>query len=538
MPDNNKPGQSYDALPASWTIAGIITEIAERAGIPAGKIDVSSLLTTYADGFSMTNAYAAYTGIEALGRIFLFDPSNYDGVLHFVPRGGASAATLTVDGLIDDGKDIHTRIRRDAMSVPRVMHLQYYAYDGGLDPDKQSSERSVDARATSEVTTESTVIMRPLDAARTTAINHKISMEEQRGGMEFSLPDSYLKLVPGDIVLLDGERARIISVEVEEGLQNYKSVFDRASAVTSAVIGIPTGIPTPPPSLIVGTTVLHFIDSHILRDQDDRLGFYVAISGAEDAWTGALVEISYDGGANYVDSVEATTDAEMGALTTALATHPAEYPDDINSCSVQMLRTDMELESTDLAGMQNRVNLAIIDDELINYGTVSETSPGVWLLSYFLRGRKGSAVAAHGAGARFVSLDRTQLWFIDTTPLRIGQPFTFRATSFGSATQTIVTTANYVGRSQLERQPAYLAVTRDGLGNIVITWQGVGRLGGGMFVGMGSYFTGFIVSVNGTDQPITTAETMTVVDPGAGATISVRQINSLTGAGPTLTVTI
>ena len=94
----------------------------------------------------------------------------------------------------------------------------------------------------------------------------------------------------------------------------------------------------------------------------------------------------------------------------------------------------------------------------------------------------------------------------------------------------------FSGESQKENTPAYLQAQRTG-GNIVITWQGVGRLGAGTLVGMGLYFSHYLVSVNGVTQT-TTEETITVTDPSGIVTISVQQVNTITGAGEAASITI
>lgn len=533
--DFGRVGMTYAPENADWQIKDVIMEICERAGFPAERVNTDLLADIWTNGFSLDSSHPAFTGIEQLARIFMFDASSFDGNLNFIPRGGDSVATLTRDDLIDDGREISKRERRDAISVPRVLHLEYYDVDGGLNPDKQTSDRSMDARSKSEVKMSTTVMLRPADAARAAVISHKVSIEEQRGSYEFSLPDQWVWLTTGDVITLDGERLRIDEIEIDDGLQHYVCSFDRASAYTSSVAGVDPAYPGEPPTLVIGDTRFEFIDSHILRDADDRLGYYVAIAGTTGNWSGAQVELSTDGGANYIDSYTGYADSVMGDLITGLPMHARAYPDYTNTVQVELLRTDMELQSTDLGGMMNRVNLAIIGNEIVNFESADEVSPGVWELSGFLRGRKGSPIETHSTGTRFVLLNRQQLFFIDAELFNLGQDLTFRATSVGGTTQ-VVETVTLDGMSQTERQPAYLTASRAG-GDIVIDWQGVGRLGGGVNVGMGAYFEYFLVTVNGT-QYTTPTEGLTVADPGGSVTITVSQYNDLTGTGPAASITI
>lgn len=533
MANHTKPGRGAVNL-SSWAISSVVADICERAGIPFDRINLQGL-EGMVDGISYSPEDGAFTTIEALGQIFLFDASNHDGRINFVPRGQNPVAHLTLDDLVDDDAEIRNLARKDSITVPRVLHLEYYDIEGGLSPDKQTSDRSLDNRSVSETKIPTAVLMHADDAAKSAVINHKIGIEEQRGGYEFSLPEEWVWLATGDVITLNGERLRIDEVEIDDGVQHYKTKFDRASAYQSTVNGVPVDVPIDPPTLIVGNTVLHFVDSHILRDADDRLGFYVAITGDNNNWSGAVVELSTDGGETFIESVDATTDADMGELAEALPAHPAWYPDTKNELSVQMLRRDMLFESTDLRGMMNRQNLAIVGNELVNFGDVDESEPGLWHFSHLLRGRKGSPVSSHPVGTRFVALDRSQLWFIDADLFMLGEPLTFRATSFGSTDPTVVT-AVFTGQSQAERRPAYLQAKRQG-GQLHVSWQGVGRLGGGAKVAMGAHFTGYRVTIGGASVDLQAMEYTTAAPP-AGTLVRVQQLNELTGAGPAIEVTV
>ncbi|MBX9754170.1 MAG: phage tail protein, partial [Pseudomonadaceae bacterium] len=224
----SRPGLSYEPLLSSWNVGSVIADICARAGVPVGSIYIDELEGAV-EGFSVTNANAVSSAIEALSAIYLFDPSNFDGRLHFVPRGGAVVAAITSDDLVE-GSETESSSRRDSLTVPRTLHLQYLDTLGGLTTDKQTSDRSLDNRSNSETKLETTVIMRADDAARAAVISHKVAIEEQRGEVEFSLPDSWCWLTVADIITLDGVRLRITEIQTDEGQQAYKCQHDRASA--------------------------------------------------------------------------------------------------------------------------------------------------------------------------------------------------------------------------------------------------------------------------------------------------------------------
>lgn len=542
----------YDSVDAETIpVTDIIEAICARVGMDPEDFDASQLVDLHCYGLTVTNQYPAYTALQALGQVFMFDGANVGGNLKFVLRGGDTVANVPATDFVDDQEEnFEGSQRQDSIAVPRVMHLNYFDIRGGLATDKQSSERPGDRRAVGEQSLSSAVIMDANQAARVVAIQHKVGIEELRGERKFALPDSYIALTAADPIFAEWEgatyRLRLTSMDVMDGLQQYTAVHDRQSNYTSNVEGIPAVPQTPPPSSVVGPTLLELMDIHILRDADDNVGlmFYGAVSGVEPAWQGALIELSLDGGANYIDSVSTSVGAVIGELVTGLADHPAAIPDETNTVRVQVLTPEAELLESTLEGMLNRENLALIGDEMVNFADVDEVSPGVWDVSFMLRGRKGTDTAAHVAGDRFILLDRPLFRVIPANLSDVGRTFTFRATSFGGtvADATIVSLI-FTGRSQIERAVGYLAAHRDGT-DMVVTWQGVGRLGGGALVAHGARFAGYRVTYDDGVNPAIVVDTddefhtQDVSGLGAPIMISVQQLNDLMGAGPAAEVLI
>lgn len=527
------------------TLQSVVSALAGRAGLPPELIDVSDL-EGFVRGFTVINSYPCSAALQALSQIYLFDEASIDGKVTFFHRGHNSVATIVEEEMLDDENEIEQTKRGDPISVPRVMNLNYHDIAGGISTDKQTSERAGDRRAIGEVQLQTAVILTSDEAAQAVRINHKVMVEDLRGEIKFCLPDKWIGLTPGDITVVQwqgrSERVRLTSVAVQDGFQEYMALRDRQSAYQSNVEGIPAAPILVPPSNVVGPTLIQPLDIHILRDVDDGMGlsFYVAVAGIGDAWTGALIELSYDGGANYVDSETTSISSTMGELLATLPDHPAEFPDEINTLRVRIDTPDAELQSADLEALLNRANLAIVGDEIIQFGNAEEVDPGEWELSYLIRGRKGTDAIEHPVGARFVLLDAFTP--IPASITDIGRTMTFRATSFGTPSDSgTVLSMVYVGRSQTEREVGYLAAHRDG-SNAVVSWQGVGRLGSGASAVHGARFAGYRVTF---DDGIlaavvvdTALETLTqdVSALGAPLTISVVQLNDLTGAGPSTEV--
>lgn len=531
-----------------WTLPMIIEDIAARASLDTERLGLNLLdWQQIVRGFTIGNAYAASGSLQTLSSVFFFDPYSAEGKVNFAPRGRNAQATILEDDMIDNEEPIEegsTR-RGDSISIPRVLHLNYYDVAGGLNTDKQRSERPEGTRAEGEQSLQTPVALTASEAASLVALTHGLMVEQQKGELNFALPDSWLKLTESDPVFVQVEtkmvRAILTRVETDDGEQRYKAIRDRQSLYGVEIEGIPAAPVTRPPSSIAGPTLFEFLDIATLRDFQDVLGFRVAVSGIYPAWPGALVEMSLDGGENYIDSQSTRSASVMGALVTELDDHPHEYPDTVTSCQVAISTPNVVLVNTTLAGMMNRTNRAIIGDEIVNFAEPDEVTPGTWQISHWLRGRKGTESVAHSIGERFVMLDTTL--FVPAELSWLNRQLTFRATTFGRPVdEATITTVTFTGQNQVERQPAYLQARRDGT-DAVITWQGVGRLGGGANVAMGAYFQGYRVtltdgSTTQTHDTLAGALTTSLSAFVGPVTVRVQQRNQLTGLGPYLEVTI
>lgn len=541
---------AYEPGAKAMSLAETVTAICARAGLTADMIDVTELLDIYHDGFTVTNAYMAIDALRALGQTFLFDVTTVDGKAAFVLRGKNSVTTIPADDFVDEGENADDgTLRDDAIVVPRVLNMIYFDIAGGLAPSKQTSERAGDRRSQGDRTVQIPVIMDSNQAARLCAITHKVMVEDQRGIVRLVLPDSYIRLVPTDVVIAPvagvNSRLRIQGVEINSGYQVYECVHDRQSAYVSVVEGIPAVPPTPPPSSLVGDTMLAVLDVALLNDLDDTrgLGYYVAVGAVSDAWRGAEVALSRDDGANYGDPQFTTVSAVMGVLATQLDDHPAEWPDELSEFDVEIAYSYHELQSADYEGLLNRENMAAIGDEIEGYELISfqnadEVSPGIWRLSGLLRGRKGTQSRRHLFGEKFVLLNRQTLAFIETDALDLGATLTFRARSVGAVGDAATTVSiEFAGRSQVERAPAFLSAYAED-GELVVNWLGVGRLGGGGQPAHGVEFEGYHVAAGAETLDTTEQEArFSLVSLPETFDIVVSQVNRLTGEGPTAQIT-
>ena len=516
----------------AWTLGGMLTDLCNRAGLPPDLVDVGRL-EGMVRGLLISNNNSIISVISDLSQNHLFDVSNFDGKVHFIPRGGDPVRTIPLDDLIDTG-EFDKRTRADSIEVPARLDLQYFDLDGGLNPDLQTSERSIDSRATGSDSLTSSELMTADEAARSVAITHKLTIEEQRGTFEFQLTRKHFDLVCGDVIMMDGERLRISKVDIDSNSQKYKASFDRKSAYTSTIKGVPVQQPTPPPDKVIGPSVVELMDIPFFNDLDDDLGFFVVAERTTPAWEGVAIEFSVDGGLTYFDELSIGSEGVVGVLSQPLPAHPHWYQDKRNEAAVALHDTRDTLEQYSHRDVLDRKGLVLIGDELCAYEVADDVDgQGNWVLSKLLRGRRGTAAVAHPAGTRVVFLQYGTVDMIETAITDISRTYTIRITSYETSDQR-VETFHYTGKSQQERAVTGLSVRRHG-SDMTISWLGVGLLGGGTRVAHGANFTGYRVTVGGVAHD-TQDQHLTI--PYQAGTIRVQQMNKYTGSGTAVEIAV
>lgn len=537
--------------PAEWAVAFldseipalpvIVRKVCSDASLVSDLVDVSALPFVHVPGFATSPDYTAASALMELAKLYFFDPQDVDGVIRFVPRGGDYVAILTEDQFVDGDSEPESDTTRDSISVPRLLHLQYYDINGGQAPDKQFSERQVSPRSESPTVLSTPIVLDAETAAKAISVQHKVMEEELRGELVFGLPDSRIAFAPADVLVVQyrgrSQRCRVTKVEIMDGWQRVTAVRDRQSAYTSQVQPIPPAPVTRPPETIPGPTRFAFLDIPALTQAGDLLGYHVATSGETAGWRGAIIE-RQDGSAFSLLATDGTGTV-MGTLTGPLPSASEWYPDETNAITVQLARSDDELASVSTAEWLGRANAAALvrsdgTAEIVQFRSVAETSEGVWRLSGLQRGRLNSGASAHPAGTTFVLLDGSL--FVQTGSELLSTTLTHRAYSVGDPPTTATPQARlWTGRSQREWPPIIESATRTG-DTLEVTWTPRHRFGSDENPIPSMHFEGWrVTATDGTASVSadTTGTTVTLDITGMSnpITITVQGRNRLAGLG-------
>lgn len=506
--------------------------------------------------------------LEPLRNIFTFDLPEHDSAIRARLRGGPIDVVVNPDDIIEGEESSINGKRGQAVEFPRKLHLSYL--DPALDfkPTTQTAERySPDVRVFGEITVNAQLVMTADEAAQAADKMLKVIWTEREDEQRFSLPLDYVRLVPSDLIALNGRRYRVDALRIEDGMVVIeRAAYDRQSAYGSTVTGVPSIPPPAPNSSVRGPTFTAVMNLPALRADDDRPGIYVAGNGYLSGWAGARIDLSRDGGTSYATQVVPDTDGcVMGVLTAALPEASAEFTDTENTLSVQLVGNG-SLETATPLQVLNGANAAAIlyadgTVEIIQFQIATEITPRKYDLTTLQRGRLDTTTGSHAIGAKFVLLS-SALRFVPLTAADLGQTITIRTVSLGTNPEANdsydITLATM--ESQREWSVTNVAASRDGSNNVTVTWDGRPRFGTNVQPLHSAHFVGYrvtysdgvttvaknvartpLVIVAGivetdevTTHTYTAAEQTTDFGSVPGSlTITIAAMNDITGTGPT-----
>lgn len=514
-------------------LGDVVKEMTYWVGIGRQSVNVAELYDEHVYGYLVASTEGLSKSLEPLSKAFNFDPSEYDRMLHYTRRGRDVVFQFTFDDLASPMK----QTRQDETKLPIRVDVNHIDPDGGFAKNKQTAYRKSNLVSAKGSETLDFAFSMTADQAASAGLQYIKKKWHELMTYEWSLPIGFTFATGGDVCMYYDEDGSAHRIRIEErnesdGLLEFKGSLDGGPDVYNRGT---TGSPLPPPLSttpgLVGETRLEIINLSPLRDQDDELGVYIGVAGASSAWYGASVEMSTNGGVNFVDATQTEIPATLGDTETELLPEVSpEYP----SNQTVIVKVNFALESTNYEELLKNFNRAIIGDELIQFQTALHLGDNRFLLSGLIRGRYNTQPEGWPVGTRFVLID-TSLIFLQAQQWMLHKEVQFKAISYGTDGEDAVPVAyDYdIGASQIEWPPHHVVATRDISNNVKVDWIGRGRLGIETVPRNGKYFTGYNIKFsdgfNATVGP--TVTTYTRASTPAGVTVQVCGTNSITGDG-------
>ncbi len=249
-----------------------------------------------------------------------------------------------------------------------------------------------------------------LSAISARNLAQKVSRRRDGSGskMFWRLAELDPDLAPGELVQLEGEVGlwRIVAWEWREGgveleLERYSYEPETQAATDYGAAWSPLD------RLPAATSLRAFELPWDGTGLADDVQIFAAVSAAEGRWAGstlytvrgdALIDL---GSANSRKAICGHTAADLGPSRAQLF-----YPR--QELQLTLADPEMQLVSTDLAGLSGGANRMLVGSEIVQFLSASETGAGQWLVSGLLRGRgatEQAAQAGHLAGTAVTLLD-------------------------------------------------------------------------------------------------------------------------------------
>lgn len=470
--------------PASRNLGNIVSDICCRAGFASSDIHVADLSESLSDvvGGYVVDGGNARDALDDLVKLAFFDMVEDDsGGLRAVKRGRHEpVAEIDQSELILTDTSLAIAVTKaQEGELPRKITIGYLDRATDYQSAVRGSQR--EAVTTRKVEKTNLPIAMGDEKAQSVADITLYSRWAESTDVEFSTGHKYSYVEPADrVALVYGATRfllRVLSRKTGKKGIRFKactedpSIYDERAVDRNEYLSTTVELP--------GATIAHFLDLPALLPAHDDDGFYLAGAGDSGGWTGADVYRSQDTGATWQDTATIVAAGTIGTTATALAACPTpQVWDEINTVDVQLIFGALATES-DLA-VYNGANVAIIDNEVVQFRTATLLGVNQYRLSGLLRGRFGTeaeAGATHVSGSRFVLFDASMLRLY-TTPYN--REDLYRAVTFGNS--LIVTDAQKFRNTAAARRcwsPVHISGSRDGSQNLTITWVRRARIDNG-----------------------------------------------------------
>ena len=198
----------------------------------------------------------------------------------------------------------------------------------------------------------------------------------------------------------------------------------------------------------------------------------LAAAGTGPGWRRAAIDVSFDNGASWQSAGRSAAPAVIGRIGGAMTAAAAALFGRSTSIDVVLLNEGMALSGAGEAELVDGANLALIGDELIQFGTARQIGPTRWRIGDLLRGRRGTewAIAGHAPGERFVLLDPATLLPLDVPLSQIGAMLLASGQGPGDAGTPANDAIAVTGQALRPPCPVGLRASRRGDGAIEIGW--------------------------------------------------------------------
>ncbi|MAB08818.1 MAG: host specificity protein [Rhodobacteraceae bacterium] len=408
--DNYRRGHWITGRVSSRTLASVVAEICERAGVLA--YDVSGL-HGWVRGYSVDRVADGRRALQPLMLAHGFDAIERDGALVFRMRRGRDAAPLEVSELAvsDDLEGDLLRLRASEADTAGRVRLRFIEADG--DYAVAAEETVLPDEETHAVAETELPMALTRREGRLTVERWLSEARIAQDSLRFALPPSRLDVAAGDVVSLPAASGRVLA-RVDRVEIGTHQLIDAVRIEPD--VYLPTDFPDTGPTLrpfVPAVRVLPlFMDLPLMSGEEVEHAPHLALTA--QPWPGSVAVYDAATDADYALNEIIAARAVVGVTETPLFAAPAGRID--RGARLQLRMLSGTLQSIGDAALLAGGNLLAIGDgtpgnwELLQFRDAEVVGAGRWLVSHRLRGQFGTDAAipeAWPAGSWVVRLDGT-----------------------------------------------------------------------------------------------------------------------------------
>jgi hypothetical protein len=505
-----------------------------------GSVLVSTIAKALAGEVSGTSALAVGGFAASGGNVrAVLEMLGQAGGAWFAPVGGelvmrdVAGATVVVadEGFAAEGKGVR-RARAVAAieTVPRTVTVGYY--DAAR--DYQAGGQRV-RRPGAGVRDDRVEVPAVLEAGAAKTVAEAMLARAEAGRVRRTIAAGFgaMAIAPGACVTIPGEGGvwRVADVSIEGMVTTLGLVpLVTASLPATATSGRVSGAV----DAVVGATIVRAFEVPGLEDAPlsaPRMTMVAAGAGA--AWRQAALLYSVDDGVSWVTAGATAAPAVLGTIAVVASSAPATLVDLRGAFEVVLAHAEMELGDADAAALDGGVNLALLGDELVQFGRAEPLGGARWRLSQLLRGRRGTEAAAgvQKVGERFVLLEAGAARAFDLPVSVLGREVRVIASGVGDDSP-VETRCVMHGASVVPPSPVQLRFSEEADGSATVRWTRRSRAGWRWIDGVDAPLAEEVeayrvtVTAGGTSRDVDVAEplvSVTAAERVGSVSIAVRQ---------------
>ena len=484
----SEPEDEVGGEPGSTSVAQAISLLMARTRITVNDYDVTKV-NGCLKGYNVVGPQETAKVLEPLMIAHDLVVQESEGKLHFITRGFQAAATTVVPGDLaahNEGEGFPDEFiieeAADA-SLPMEVIINYIDVENDYQTGTQRERRAGTLIQTDHTVTISLPLTMDAVQAKQLAFRRLWGAWAERRQVFLTLPLSYIYLEEEDriSVTYSSETYNLRIIRITRGvsgvLEIVAHVEELTTRLTPIVVDIPGGpgqppLPyTPPPTTFQIKDIAPLQDDHV-----NQPGFYwsAAPTTRGKPWQGSSLHRSFDDvdytAINFLSQAGSIGETSGGTLFGA-GIDPYTWD---RKSSLEVTLKDGTLESRSEIDVLNGVNHMLIGSEVVGFKTATLVSDGVYTLSTFIRGRRGTEqeINTHwGKGEDVMLLKSGLLNFVPIQFSAIGALRRYKGVPVGGTVASFTAQTFTPDAKTLEPwPPSHLAGTRDGSDNLTLTW--------------------------------------------------------------------